>query len=177
MHVKNVAVSSGLVAAIALTIFAVPASAQPSVGPGPTTGEAQEQEQPVDQDRVEQIDAEKLVLFNDQLAAAGNEQILTGTVALEYRTDGSVVGYLADGTTYEQSAAALENNPLLRAGIVDEIKRVVAACLGVSLTATGFWASIEAELTSWDRAAKFLVRRLGVLGAVSCAGGIIWEYI
>lgn len=131
----------------------------------------------MDQDRVEQIDAEKLVLFNDQLAAAGNEQILTGTVALEYRTDGSVVGYLADGTTYERSAAALENNPLLRAGIVDEIKRVVAACLGVSLTATGFWASIEAELTSWDRAAKFLVRRLGVLGAVSCAGGIIWEYI
>ncbi|OZD19484.1 hypothetical protein CH253_15800 [Rhodococcus sp. 06-156-3C] len=167
--------SSGLVAAIALTIFAAPASAQPSVGPGPTTGEVQEQ--PVDQDRVEQIDAERLVLFNDQLAAAGNEQILTGTVALEYRTDGSVVGYLADGTTYERSAAALENNPLLRAGIVEEIKRVVAACLGVSLTATGFWASIEAELTSWDRAAKFLVRRLGVLGAVSCAGGIIWEYI
>ncbi len=96
---------------------------------------------------------------------------------MEYRTDGSVVGYLSDGTTYQRSAAALENNPALRSGVVDEIKRVVGACLGVSLATTGFWASIEAELTSWDRAAKFLVRRLGVLGAVSCAGGIIWEYI
>jgi len=111
------------------------------------------------------------------LASAGNKQIPTGTTALEYRTDGSVIGYMADGSTYQRSAATLEGNPMLRAGIVDEIKRTVAACLGVSLTATGFWASIEAELTIWDRAAKFLVRRLGVLGAVSCAGGIIWEYI
>lgn len=175
MRVKSVVVSSGLAAAITLTMFAVPATAQPSEGSAATPGAVEDQ--PVDQDRVEQIDAEKLVLFNDRLAAVGNEQIPAGTVALEYRTDGSVVCYFADGTTYERSAAALENNSMLRAGIVDEIKRVVAACLGVSLTATGFWASIEAELTSWDRAAKFLVRRLGVLGAVSCAGGIIWEYI
>lgn len=175
MRVKSVLVSSGLAAAITLTVFAVPASAQPTSGTDSTPNAVQDQ--PADQDRVEQIDAEKLVLFNEQLAAVGNEQIPAGTVALEYRTDGSVVGYMENGTTYERSAAALEGNPMLRAGVVDEIKRVVAACLGVSLTATGFWASIEAELTSWDRAAKFLVRRLGVLGAVSCAGGIIWEYI
>ena len=128
MRVKNVLLSSGVAAAISLTMFAVPASAQPAPEPSDTPGATQQQK--IDQDRTEQITSEKLVLFNEQLAAAGNKQIPTGTTALEYRTDGSVIGYMADGSTYQRSAATLEGNPMLRAGIVDEIKRTVAACLG-----------------------------------------------
>ncbi len=55
MRVKDVVVSSGLAAAITLTMFAVPATAHPSESSAPTPGAARDE--PVDQDRIEQIDA------------------------------------------------------------------------------------------------------------------------
>lgn len=62
-------------------------------------------------------------------------------------------------------------------GVKDEAKAIIEACLGV-----GIFGGISAEtITRWvgtpAKAAKFVVRRLGVFGAVSCAGGIIWRYV
>lgn len=62
-------------------------------------------------------------------------------------------------------------------GVKDEAKAIIEACLGV-----GIFGGISAEtITRWvgtpAKAAKFVVRRLGVFGAVSCAGGVIWRYI
>lgn len=57
------------------------------------------------------------------------------------------------------------------------IKKVIAGCLGVQADTFTVWGVLEATFTSWNKAIKFLVRRIGLLGAVSCLGGIVYEYL
>lgn len=60
----------------------------------------------------------------------------------------------------------------------DEIKRVVGACLGIDFFgAVGAWEAIESQVTDWDKAAKFVLRRVGLVAAVSCGGGVLAEYL
>lgn len=133
-----------------------------------------------DQDRVEYLTDEDVDAFNKNLIEAGNVPLHDDVVALEFREDDSVVEKLADGEEYLRPRSVHNAMPLVAAGansVTDEIKRAVGACLGVSLNATNFWKSFVEELSSWDKAVKFVVRRIGVVGAVSCLGGIVWEYI
>lgn len=65
-----------------------------------------------------------------------------------------------------------------QAGVGDEIKRVVGACLGIDFfAATSAWAAIESQVTDWDKAAKFVLRRVGLIAALSCGGGVFAEYL
>ena len=60
----------------------------------------------------------------------------------------------------------------------DEIKRAVGACLGIDFFgAVGAWEAIESQVTDWKKAAKFVLRRVGLIAALSCGGGIFAEYL
>lgn len=65
--------------------------------------------------------------------------------------------------------------------LMDHIKKVVGGCLGIGVGGATSWAAIGegvlAKFYQWDTAIKFVVRRIGVVGAVSCMGGIVWNYI
>lgn len=63
-------------------------------------------------------------------------------------------------------------------GVTDEIKRTVGACIGIDLTANvGAWAAIESQVNTWQKAAKFVLRRVGFIAAISCGGGVFAEYL
>lgn len=60
----------------------------------------------------------------------------------------------------------------------DEIKRAVGACLGIDFFAeVGAWEAIESQVTDWNKAAKFVLRRVGAIAIISCGGGVFYEYI
>ena len=63
-------------------------------------------------------------------------------------------------------------------GVKEEIKRTVGACLGIDFAANiGAWEAIESQGNTWQKAAKFVLRRVGVIAAVSCGGGVFAEYL
>lgn len=88
--------------------------------------------------------------------------------------------FTIDGTTITQ---VVEHDERFEYGIVADptlkqhIKKVIAGCLGVQPQTLTVWGVLEANFKSWDKAVKFLVRRVGVLAAVSCLGGIVYEYL
>ena len=88
--------------------------------------------------------------------------------------------FTIDGTTITQ---VVEHDERFEYGIVADptlkqhIKKVIAGCLGVQAETFTVWGVLEATFKSWDKAIKFLVRRIGVLAAVSCLGGIVYKYL
>lgn len=99
-----------------------------------------------------------------------------------YDADGDAVPthFIIDGNTITQ---VVEHNESFDYGIVadptlrEHIKKVIAGCLGVQPGTFTVWGVLEATFKSWDKAVKFLVRRIGVLGAVTCLGGIVYQYL
>lgn len=70
------------------------------------------------------------------------------------------------------------NVQLYSASAGDEIKRAVGACIGVDLVGSvTAWEAIESQVTDWNKAAKFVLRRVGLVAALSCGGGIFAEYL
>lgn len=62
--------------------------------------------------------------------------------------------------------------------VTDEIKRAVGACLGIDFfAAVGAWEAIESQVDNWQKAAKFVLRRVGAIGILLCGGGIFAEYV
>lgn len=59
----------------------------------------------------------------------------------------------------------------------DEVKRIVKACLGVGSVNGMSFEQLVRWLGNPKTAAKFVIRRIGWVGAVSCIGGVIFEYI
>lgn len=88
--------------------------------------------------------------------------------------------FTIDGKTITQ---VVEHDERFEYGIVADptlrqhIKKVIAGCLGVQPGTLTVWGVLESHFKSWDKAVKFLVRRVGVLAAVSCLGGIVYEYL
>ncbi|WP_169509066.1 hypothetical protein [Actinopolyspora mortivallis] len=141
--------------------------------------EADNGEKPEDTRYVEELNSDKIERFNEQLVNAGNEPLPEDATKLEFRTDGSVIVHLSDGTTQTRHGpdGTAEGSGVHPMGVKHEIKKVVAGCLGVSVAALSSWGALVEQFATWQKATKFLVRRFGVIGAVSCAGGIIWKYI
>lgn len=111
--------------------------------------------------------------------ALGHEAIPENAVALQYNGDtvdvldeeGSVIP-----VDIEQAQATTPTVAARSAG--DEIKRAVGACLGVDFFGSvGAWEAIESQVKTWDKAAKFVLRRVGLVGAISCGGGVFAEYL
>ncbi|WP_229053444.1 hypothetical protein [Aeromicrobium sp. Leaf350] len=121
------------------------------------------------------VSASELLMINAGLTTAGRAPLPTDTVAL--RDSGESFAAVTSAGSLVERTAEDEPATAARGVIPKKIKEVVAACLGVSVAATGFWAAIVEQLTSWKKAVKFVVRRLGVVGAVSCMGGIVWKYL
>lgn len=172
-----------LSAALAFTLSGGIASADPADKAANAETPAAAEEITTDGPHIEELDQATISEFNKGLSAAGAELIEPGTTALEYQPDGSVIGHKSDGSTYQRHAAGsapteLPAQKVATAGLIpQEIKDVVGACLGISAGATGLWAGIAEQVGSWDKAVKFVVRRVGVVAAVSCMGGIVWHYI
>lgn len=170
-------------ATLAFTLSSGIASADPSEKTANSETSAAAEGITTESAHIEELDQATLAEFNKSLSAAGAELIEPGTTALEYRPDGSVIGHKSDGSTYQRHVdqgepGELPAQEVTTAGLIpQEIKDVVGACLGISAGASGLWAGIAEQVSSWDKAVKFVVRRVGVVAAVSCMGGIVWHYI
>lgn len=155
-------------AALPLSLFPATASGDSTV-PDQTTSTATGKE-------TEQLSPGDRASINETL---GYEAIPENAVALQYNGDtvdvldeeGSVIP-----VDVEQGQATSPTIGTRGAG--DEIKRVVGACLGIDFFgAVGAWEAIESQVNSWDKAAKFVLRRVGLIGAISCGGGVFAEYL
>lgn len=98
-----------------------------------------------------------------------------GTAGFQISDDATVTIVDAAGQVLERQPTP--TGPQAR-GVTDEIKRVVGACIGIDFFgAVGAWEAIESQVNSWDKAAKFVLRRVGLVAAISCGGGIFAEYL
>lgn len=61
-------------------------------------------------------------------------------------------------------------------GVLDEVKRIIGACLGFGTTGGMTFEQLVRWLGNPINATKFVVRRLGIFGAISCIGGVFWSY-
>lgn len=155
-------------AALPLTVFPATANGDSAV-PNATTSTATAKE-------TEQLTAEDRQLINETL---GYEAIPESAAALQ--SNGDNVDVLDENgdiipVDIDQQASNVPTIQARSAG--DEIKRVVGACLGIDFFgAVGAWEAIESQVNSWDKAAKFVLRRVGLIGAISCGGGVFAEYL
>ena len=155
-------------AALPLTVFPATANGDSAV-PNATTSTATAKE-------TEQLTAEDRQLINETL---GYEAIPESAAALQYNGDNvDVLDENGDVIPVDIDQQA-SNAPTIQAQSAgDEIKRVVGACLGIDFFgAVGAWEAIESQVNSWDKAAKFVLRRVGLIGAISCGGGVFAEYL
>ena len=119
------------------------------------------------QDRVD-IDA--------NLTAQGLAPLPQEAVALDV-TEEKIIILDAAGNRIDYDHVALPTLQPMNT-VTDEIKRVVGACLGIDFfAATTAWEAIESQVNSWDKAAKFVLRRVGAIALLSCGGGIFAEYV
>ncbi|WP_018157529.1 hypothetical protein [Demetria terragena] len=131
----------------------------------------------------EAIDASTLSELKKRFSETGRGSLPQGTKALRYMDSGEIYAVDATGKKIARFAgmtASVEDGSSLTAarGVIHpEVKRIIGACIGIGVTGGISAETIVQMFNTPAKAAKFVVRRLGVFGAVSCAGGIIWEYI
>ncbi|KZF00592.1 MULTISPECIES: hypothetical protein [unclassified Rhodococcus (in: high G+C Gram-positive bacteria)] len=121
------------------------------------------------------VSAEEVASLNASLAEQGRNPLPAGTAGFQISDDATVT--IVDETGNVLDRQPTPTGPQAR-GVTDEIKRVVGACLGIDFFgAVGAWEAIESQVNSWDKAAKFVLRRVGLIAALSCGGGIFAEYL
>lgn len=166
MRARLVVVS--VAAALPLSLFPATASGD-SVVPDQTTSTATGKE-------TEQLSPGDRESINEAL---GNEAIPENAVALQYNGDTvDVLDEEGSVIPVDLGQVAEDDDQIQTRGVGDEIKRTVGACLGIDFAAhVGAWEAIESQVNSWDKAAKFVLRRVGLIGAISCGGGVFAEYL
>ena len=121
------------------------------------------------------VGPDDVAALNASLAAQGRNPLPAGTAGFQISDDATVTIVDAAGQVLERQPTP--TGPQAR-GVTDEIKRVVGACIGIDFFgAVGAWEAIESQVNSWDKAAKFVLRRVGLVAAISCGGGIFAEYL
>lgn len=148
----------------------------------------------------EALTAQQLTEINAALEAVGEKPVGASASKLKYFDDGRVLAIAGSGktvtvlstgnSTVESVNAATRSasatpategsaaeNMAARRVIPKEVKKIIGACLGFGSTGALSFEALVQKLATPANAAKFVVRRLGVFGAVSCAGGIIWKYL
>ncbi|WP_146114050.1 MULTISPECIES: hypothetical protein [unclassified Arthrobacter] len=133
----------------------------------------------------EEFDTATLVVINKSRIAAGEPAFGVNVKAMRYFDSGRIATLSAKGTIIEEVSPAYSNTQNLVSSTIaqpagwlhPEVKRIITACLGVGSHGAATFELFLQELATPKNAAKFVIRRLGVLGAISCAGGIIWEYL
>lgn len=154
----------------ALTLSAFPAtSAGASEVPNSTTSTAF------------QIETEKLTEQDRQVINKSLGYSALPSEADALRKDGDEVHVLnAEGDKLPIDVKKLSETPFTVEpySATDEIKRAVGACLGIDFFgAVGAWEAIESQVTDWKKAAKFVLRRVGLVAALACGGGVFAEYL
>lgn len=120
-----------------------------------------------DQDRLD---------IDSNLASQGLTPLPADAVALDVN-DEKIVLLDADGEVIDYEAVGLPTVQPMNA-VTDEIKRVVGACLGIHFYgAVGAWTAIENQVNTWQKAAKFVLRRVGAIALLTCGGGVFAEYV
>lgn len=128
-------------------------------------------------------------VVNQGLSGVGKNLLPEETAALRYLVDGRTLAVDATGTQVAEISAADPNAPsgeftindssgsMRPADVLKEVKRIVGACLGFGGTSGMTFEQLVRWLGNPANAAKFVIRRIGLVGAVSCIGGVIWSYI
>lgn len=129
-------------------------------------------------------------LLNDGLTSKSKDALSKRAVAIRYLDNGAVVALGRNGRVVQKvsdayeglnsspSASVKSQNIIQNRGLLNPtVKRVIGACLGFGGSGALSFEALVRYLATPQNAVKFVVRRLGVFGAVSCAGGIVWEFI
>lgn len=184
LHTKVVALAfSGSLA------LAAPASATQMVGSNgsaQTAGSAAPADEITNEPRAEEterLDGNKRQTLNKDLERSGRAPVGSEVYSLKYLGDGSVQALDSSGkmtreliSPYEDLRTGTQGNMTAQGWMNPEVKRIIGACLGFGGAGGMSFEALVQKLATPKNAAKFVIRRLGVFGAVSCAGGIIWEY-
>lgn len=179
------AASLGLIAGSAQMALAAPAGGQPVVTAEQSALQASQGA--TQEPETFTLTPDEVEFINNGLISAGREPLPAQTVQVRAEAgggqltalgaDGTEISRVADSQPYAGAHQPIYGPVAVPYGILNpEIKKVIEACVGFSIAGSGLHAIVE-QFNTWDKAAKFLVRRFGVVGAVSCAGGIIWHYI
>ncbi|MBE9372934.1 hypothetical protein IQ251_00585 [Saccharopolyspora sp. HNM0983] len=112
--------------------------------------------------------------INAVLTAEGRGALPEGTTALEITSD--EVARPLDSAGNQLGSPAASDTFQARNAVIDEIVEVVAACLGTTPAGLSLQGVLE-QINTWQKAAKFVLRRIGLFAAISCGGGIFAHYL
>lgn len=171
-HAAPQTVENGFAACPKFTQNAQPSTLGSHLGPGTS----------------ETLTDELRVVTNQGLTSIGRSPLPNDAAALRYLNNGRIVAVDSSGSvTMEISKpdlapwAAKRQDQLMKTypknGIINEVKRIVGACLGFGGAGGMGFEQLVRWLSNPVTAAKFVIRRIGLVGAISCIGGIIWSYI
>jgi hypothetical protein len=166
--IKNQYLTRSLIAASMIAITSLGGTAVALAQPAPPAATSSVEEfVPVSEGDV--------AALNASLTEQGRNPLPAGTAGFQISDDATVT--IVDATGQVLDRQPTSTAPQAR-GVTDEIKRVVGACIGIDFFgAVGAWEAIESQVDSWDKAAKFVLRRVGLIAAISCGGGIFAEYL
>ena len=144
----------------------------------------------------ETVTEEVRAVVNKGLVGSGENPLPDEAAVLRYMSDGRILAIDSNGHQVTQvsgpSSNSVSNQSSLPAGsgessasgmnvspqgIFNEVKRIIGACLGFGGAGGMGFEQLVRWLGNPVNAAKFVIRRIGIVGAISCIGGIIWEYI
>ncbi|GAA2970133.1 hypothetical protein ACFO7V_18310 [Glutamicibacter bergerei] len=127
----------------------------------------------------EKMTSESLKALNDSRIKQGEKALSADVEALRYFESGKIVALDSSGNIIAEISSADSRTSKVSqvASASSEAKRIIKACLGVGINGGLTFENIVQMFNTPAKAAKFVVRRIGIIGAISCVGGVIWEYI
>ncbi|WP_404288121.1 hypothetical protein [Glutamicibacter arilaitensis] len=136
----------------------------------------------------EAVDAKMLAKINESRIVAGKPSLRKNVKAMRYFDSGRIVTLDGSGKIVEEIAAEYSADASAQkkygdfivatpSSALSEAARIIKACIGVGTDGALSIEAIIQMVATPKNAAKFVIRRLGWFGAISCAGGIIAEYI
>lgn len=135
----------------------------------------------------EELTPKMLATINESMIAAGKTPLGKNVKAMRYFDSGRIVALNTSGkivsevsSAYSVSKSAQQSKNILigqPASAKSEVKRFIKACFGIGLQGASMIEALAQELATPKNAVKFIIRRLGWFGAISCLGGVIYEYI
>ena len=139
-------------------------------------------------DGISEIVTDELrAVVNQGLSSVGKAPLKPETAALRYLANGKILAVDSSGHELAELSGADTPNPESATSspsaiaqpesVWSEVKRIIGACLGFGGAGVMGFEQLVRWLGNPRNAIKFVIRRLGLFGAISCIGGIIWEYI
>lgn len=135
----------------------------------------------------EELTPKMLATINESRVAIGKAPLGKNVKAMRYFDSGRIATLNANGKIVSEVSSANSVNASTQyfngiliaqpASAKTEIKRFIKACFGIGVQGASTIEALIQELATPKNAVKFIVRRLGWFGAISCLGGVIYEYI